>query len=670
MSGNRLVWNRAETPAEINRMLSVLAEEYPVADCGDGMRIRFEKIAEPGVLRMAAKPGTIVIQYGSLQAAARGVGNALAGRTVSGDMVFKTLGIMLDCSRNAVMKVSYLRKWLRRLTLLGYNMVMLYTEDTYQLPEEPYFGYLRGGYSLEEMREIDAYASGLGIEMIGCIQTLGHLEHIIRWHAFPNDSERVLLVDDDRTYALIGKMLDFWGKAFKSRRIHVGMDETHDLGRGRFMDLHGYERGFDIFNRHLGRVNEMCKERGLNPIIWSDMYFRMGNKDLSYYDKSTVIPEDVRKKIPSNVTLCYWDYYHRDQEFYEDWIQRHRALGFDPHMGSGVWTWVCMWYDHEQTVNTVTPCLNACRKEKVSEIGYHYYNAIGQETGVPVVKKEYDHYTDANGVTYYNLRVDSYALVGFAYVNLSETEYNNLMAYQNENDIQVIYPLQKTHNSQYMMGNGGANFWYQLKDESVNTNGDPALDENGSLIPNYLTSDNPNKANYNSKRIAGDDGADGQWYTYAQKNQTGYRVRVHYLEYFRYVNGYEPTFIFGTNNYGQDIFTCLAVGARLSFLLSIVVASINFILGVLYGSIEGYYGGAVDMVMERISDVLNSVPFMVVATLFQLHLAEKVGVLPSLLFAFVLTGWVGTAARVRTQFYRFKGQEYVLAARTLGASDA
>ena len=313
---------------------------------------------------------------------------------------------------------------------------------------------------------------------------------------------------------------------------------------------------------------------------------------------------------------------------------------------------------------------DGARKEKVSEIGYHYYNAIGQETGVPVVKKEYDHYTDSNGVTYYNLRVDSYALVGFAYVNLSETEYNNLMAYQNEKDIQVIYPLQKTHNSQYMMGNGGANFWYQLKDESVNTNGDPALDENGSLIPNYLTSDNPNKANYNSKRIAGDDGADGQWYTYAQKNQTGYRVRVHYLEYFRYVNGYEPTFIFGTNNYGQDIFTCLAVGARLSFLLSIVVASINFILGVLYGSIEGYYGGAVDMVMERISDVLNSVPFMVVATLFQLHLAEKVGVLPSLLFAFVLTGWVGTAARVRTQFYRFKGQEYVLAARTLGASDA
>ena len=73
--------------------------------------------------------------------------------------------------------------------------------------------------------------------------------------------------------------------------------------------------------------------------------------------------------------------------------------------------------------------------------------------------------------------------------------------------------------------------------------------------------------------------------------------------------------------------------------------------------------------MERISDVLSGVPFMVVTTLFQLHLANKVGVVPALLFAFVLTGWIGMAANVRMQFYRFKGQEYILAARTLGAGD-
>ena len=75
------------------------------------------------------------------------------------------------------------------------------------------------------------------------------------------------------------------------------------------------------------------------------------------------------------------------------------------------------------------------------------------------------------------------------------------------------------------------------------------------------------------------------------------------------------------------------------------------------------------MVMERISDILNGIPFTVVTVLFKLHLADKVGIVPTLLFAFVLTGWIGMASRVRMQFYRFKNQEYILAARTLGAKD-
>lgn len=74
--------------------------------------------------------------------------------------------------------------------------------------------------------------------------------------------------------------------------------------------------------------------------------------------------------------------------------------------------------------------------------------------------------------------------------------------------------------------------------------------------------------------------------------------------------------------------------------------------------------------MERITDILGNVPFMVVTTLFQLHLASKVGAIPSLLFAFVTTGWIGTAGTVRMQFYRYKNQEYIMAARTLGAKDS
>ena len=147
-------------------------------------------------------------------------------------------------------------------------------------------------------------------------------------------------------------------------------------------------------------------------------------------------------------------------------------------------------------------------------------------------------------------------------------------------------------------------------------------------------------------------------------------MRVAKYTYFQYRYGFEPEFIFGTNDRGQDIFTRLAAGARFSFILAICVSAINLTIGAIYGAIEGYYGGVIDLVMERVSDILGGIPFMVVTTLFQLHLANKVGPVVALLFAFVLTGWIGMASRVRMQFYRFKGQEYILAARTLGARDS
>ena len=315
---------------------------------------------------------------------------------------------------------------------------------------------------------------------------------------------------------------------------------------------------------------------------------------------------------------------------------------------------------------------DGCTKKQETQGGYDYLHAIGQETGRTVVVKDIDHTVDANGLPYYTMKVDSYAMVGFTYANLSEKDYNALMDYQDQTGVQVIYPLQQTHKTNYVMGNAGANFWYKLKNEDATSAGEAVYDENGNYIPNYITSENKAQANYRSLRIEGDNGgADGNtWYVYAQKNQSGYKVRVDYFEYFRYKNGVEPEFYFGTNIYGQDIFTCLAAGARLSFLRAFSVSLVNFLIGACYGAIEGYYGGAIDIIMERISDILNSVPFIVVATLFQMHLANKVGVLPCLLFAFVLTGWVGMAARVRMQFDRFKGQEYVQAARTMGASDA
>ena len=175
------------------------------------------------------------------------------------------------------------------------------------------------------------------------------------------------------------------------------------------------------------------------------------------------------------------------------------------------------------------------KNEQQSEAGYLYLNSIGVESGDSAVMKVYDSFQDATGQTFYNLRSDSYSSVGYVFVNLSEAEYQALMKYQDDTGIQVMYPLQATMNKHFVRANDGANFWYKLQSEAQGTTGAPVLDENGQYIPNYLTSNDPAKAGYVSSRIKGD-GENGDWYTYAKKNQTGYLVRFHYKEYFKYIN--------------------------------------------------------------------------------------------------------------------------------------
>ena len=320
---------------------------------------------------------------------------------------------------------------------------------------------------------------------------------------------------------------------------------------------------------------------------------------------------------------------------------------------------------------------DGCEEINTNQAGYDYYKSIGYEYGGSAVEEVRGTTVDEEtGEVRYDIYVDSYEQVGFVYVDLTADQYEALKAYQNETNIQVLYPIPNNYKTTYLTVSSSANMWYELANEKATSNGASAHhDEDGNpiYVANYKTG-SATSGNYDSLRIAGDDGTAGEdgdeWYIYAVKNQGGYRVRVLYSEYYYYNNGFYSSHLFGTNQHGQDIFVCLASGAQLSFLLSLSVSLINFCIGVCYGSIEGFYGGVIDLIMERISDVLASVPFIVVATLFQLHLASVVGAIPSLLFAFVMTNWIGIASRVRTQFYRFKNSEYVLAARTLGASDA
>lgn len=291
---------------------------------------------------------------------------------------FDHFGVMIDCSRNAVMSPEGLRRFLPLLKKMGYNTVMLYTEDTYEVNGEPYFGYMRGRYSVEEMKQIDAYARSLGIEMIPCIQTLAHLNATLRWGKIPVDTGDIMLTDDPRTYELIDRMFSTLSDCFQSRNIHIGMDEAHMLGRGKHLDLHGFETANDCIRRHLAKVCQIADKYGYKPQIWSDMFFRPWNNG-GYYCPEQKVPKEVIDAVPENVTLAYWDYYHKNYADYEGMIKNHKQFRSPVWFAGGAWTWMGVTPLNGYSLATMVPAIDACKAHKIRNVYFTMWGDNGGE---------------------------------------------------------------------------------------------------------------------------------------------------------------------------------------------------------------------------------------------------------------------------------------------------
>ncbi len=292
-------------------------------------------------------------------------------------------GVMLDVSRNAVVRPDVMRTLSLRIALMGMDVVMLYTEDTYEVEEEPYIGYTRGRYSTQELREMDDFASILGIEMIPCIQTLGHLNRVLHWPTMSRygDNSEVILADEDETYALLEKMIRAASGPFKSNRIHIGMDEAYGIGLGTHLRKYGYESSHSIMKRHLLRVKEITDRLGLKPMMWSDMYFKDTVSGGGYHDPTKPTQEAVDSVVPG-VGLVYWDYYHNQEEEYAQVLQKHRLLSDEIVFAGGLWTWAGMVMDFEKTLRITVPALTACRKASVPFVLVTAWGDDGAETSL------------------------------------------------------------------------------------------------------------------------------------------------------------------------------------------------------------------------------------------------------------------------------------------------
>ena len=298
---------------------------------------------------------------------------------------------MLDLSRNGVMRAESMKEYMEYMAVMGLNTLVLYMEDVYEIPGRPYFGYMRGRYSAKELTELDEYGQMLGIELYPHIQTLGHMAQYIKWdEALPmRDMANILLADEERTYELIEDMIKTVSASFKSRKIHLGMDEAGLLGCGNYFAKHGFVPRIEILLRHLRRVTDIAEKYGLQPAMYSDILFASlsGNE---YFNTAVEIPKEVADRLPECVTLNSWGYDSVDGAEYDKTFKLHKALNREVMFTGGIWNWFGFCPDNFHTLETGTPALTACKRNGINRVlgsvwgddgceSNHFFSVMGMQ---------------------------------------------------------------------------------------------------------------------------------------------------------------------------------------------------------------------------------------------------------------------------------------------------
>lgn len=308
---------------------------------------------------------------------------------------FNSCGAMFDNSRNAVLNMQTAKKMIRIMALMGLDTIMLYTEDTYEIPEYPYFGYMRGRYTTEELKELDEYASGFGIELVPCIQTLAHMNQALRWDAFSEflDINDILLVGEEKTYKFIEAMIKACRKSFSSKRIHIGMDEAGLVGSGKFREKNGYVNKYDILLDHLKKTVEICKKYDFEPMIWSDMFVNEAfGKDYNGEDKSA----ELKKELDPQLTLVHWTYYMTDKNVYNKKISCHKKLTDNVAYAGGAVKWIGFTPSINKSIARSRTGLTASLENGVKDVFVTAWGDFGGEASPFCVLPELQLYAEFN----------------------------------------------------------------------------------------------------------------------------------------------------------------------------------------------------------------------------------------------------------------------------------
>jgi len=365
-----------------------LAKDYLGKEFFEPFALKFILNKEINGLKVSRKNNLVIIEYNELIHLFRGLSLVKEKQNetnyeISLNPSFDSTGLMLDCSRNGVVTVDEVKKIILIQALMGDNRLLLYTEDTYEMDEYPYFGYLRGAYSKEDLKEIVSFGESFGVELVPCIQTLDHLAKPLRWDVFDNvrDSMSNVMVNNEETYKFLETMIKTCRECFPTKHIHIGMDESFLLGLGKYLYQNGYHDRVSLFCEHLSRVIKICKKYDFNPMIWSDMFFRLNSPDGEYYS-CTHLPEETIKMIPSDVELVYWDYYHDEKAVYDRLIDVHLKTKRVTHFAGGAWRWGGFATSLQKSYEFNKIALESCKEKDIKNVFITSWGDNGNECSI------------------------------------------------------------------------------------------------------------------------------------------------------------------------------------------------------------------------------------------------------------------------------------------------
>ena len=304
--------------------------------------------------------------------------------SISECLPISDLGIMIDCSRNAVCTVATVKKISRTIAMLGYNELLLYMEDTYTVDEFPLFGYLRGRYSKSELREISDYCDFLGLKFTPCIQTLAHLMQPKRWAGMSDlyDVSDILLIGDEKVYSLVDAMFKTFYENTSTKKIHIGMDEAFAVGLGKYFEKHGLRNKYDIISEHLQKVSEIAEKYGFRLEVWGDMFLRFANGGKYYSENGEIVRlnSEITEKLPKNVEIVYWDYYTTDKNRYDSMIKTYKQFPNEVVFVGGLWKWKGFIPDNDYSQRTTAAAIPAILDNGIKEVFFTCWGDDGVES--------------------------------------------------------------------------------------------------------------------------------------------------------------------------------------------------------------------------------------------------------------------------------------------------